>query len=57
MIHRLSTACGFFVCMGMRATFCIYDQVFKIPESFSLFITWAKFSIYDELFKIPEKVY
>jgi hypothetical protein len=51
MIHRLSTACGFFVCVGMRATFCIYDHVFKIPEA------RAKFSIYDELFKIPEKVY
>jgi hypothetical protein len=32
MIHRLSTACGFFV-DKIRAKFSIYDQAKKIPQS------------------------
>jgi hypothetical protein len=48
MIHRFHRVCGFFVCVGMRATFFIYDHVIKIPEA------GANFSIYDPLTKIPE---
>jgi hypothetical protein len=54
MIHRLSTACGFFVCVGMRATFFFYDHIIKVPENLEL---WENFSIYEGLDKIPEICY
>ena len=44
----LSTSCGFFVCVGMRANFFIYDKLIKIPE------VRAKFFIYEGLTKSPE---
>ena len=47
----LSTSCGFFVCVGMRATFLLYDHEIQIPENYS---SWAKFFIYEPLTKIPE---
>jgi hypothetical protein len=40
-----------FVCVGMRATFFVYDHMIKIPENSR---AWAKFFVYEPLTKIPE---